>query len=713
MRKAVAVHVLRRLLLTALLTAPAAALVVLSFESGGYYPGATAIAALAALGALAAWVLLAPNALAGLGKSALIVLTLLAAFAGWTLLSGTWSRAPGLALVEFDRALLYVAVFALFACAGRTGARARALVAILAGAALIVAVIGLAAWLLPHEIHVSASFDRRRMSYPTGYWNATGLLAGLGVVWSLHLASASREHWMLRVAGAAAIAPLAAVIGFTASRGALGATVAGVIVYVLATRSRGVVVGMLACVPIAVVSFVVVAHAPDLATTVFPPGTIAQGHRAALALVLVVIGGALLRALLVLLDRQLASIDVPKPSRRTGFQAMAAALVIVVVVGIAIGVPGRLSHAYHQFSNGPRSTQTGEARLTSLSSDGRTQIWHIALKYAFAPDPLVGSGAGTFAALWNRYRPLPSDVLLASSLYIGTLGDLGLVGAALLFAALLAIVLALVRRTRLHGAEGAAWAGLLGGAVAWLVFAAVDWNWQIPACTIWLFAVGGLAVSRALASRARGSNSDTSDLASAPKRSRRVVTWAMRIAIAGVAVGLALVPRALERSERGLDRAIVDLQRDDCAGAQSQAAASRDAVPQRSEPYMVLAYCAAREGRNTAALGYAATAVNRDPTNWEVYYTQGLVQAAAEERSRAALRAAVLRNPLGSYVIEASHLLDRGSARTRRRAALRLPIPLAVDSYCGGPAQADQVAPCGNPALPTLGPGPPVVTKRP
>jgi len=710
-RQAVPVRVLRRFLLAALLVAPAAALVVLAFAAGGFYPGTTAIAALAALGGLVTWVLLAPDALAGLGRSAAIVLALLAAFAGWTLLSGTWSHSPGLALIEFDRVLLYLAVFALFALAGRTGARARTLIAILAGAALVVAVIGLAAWLFPDHFEVSATFVRRRMSYPTGYWNVTGLLAGLGVVWSLHLASASNEHWALRVAGAAAIAPLVAVIGYTASRGALAATIAGVIVYVLVTRSRAVLVGLVACVPAAVGAFVIVSLTPALSSLntnglsvhAYLSAAIAQGHRGAASLVLCATGAAILRAALVPLDRRLPEIRLPRPSRRTAGRAVAAALVALVAVGIAIGAPGRLSRAYRQFSNGSQSAPIGEGRLTSLSSDGRSQLWHVALSDGFAPDPLLGSGAGTYAELWNRYRPRPADALVAASLYIGTLGDLGLVGAALLFSALIAIVLALVRLTRRGGAEGAAWAGLLAGAAAWLVFAVADWSWQMPTCTIWLFAAAGLALSRPL---------DGERKASVRPERRSVVTWASRIAIAIVAVALALVPRALERSDSSLNRALTDLQHNDCAGAQAEAAASREALPERSEPYMVLAYCAARDGRDKAALLYGAAAAHRDPANWEVYYTEGLVQAAAGRQPRAALHAALLHNPLGSYAIEASARLDGASAGARRQVAFRLPIPLAV-SLCGGPTAAAQIAPCGNPSLPTLGPGAPVATVRP
>lgn len=267
------------------------------------------------------------------------------------------------------------------------------------------------------------------------------------------------------------------------------------------------------------------------------------------------------------------------------------------------------------------------------------------------PQPLLGSGAGTFAALWNRYRPTAGDALVAHSLYVGTLGDLGLVGAALLFAALVAITIALTRHARR----------------------------------------GGLACVRS--HRLELGDTGVHDLAVCRR-------WA------------GCVARSSAGSSHAHLRTGLELESGRCGRYAPGLAVSREAVGQRPEPDMVLAYCAAREGRNTAALGYAAAAVHRDPGDWEVHYAQALVQAAAGEQPRAALRAAALRNPLDSYVANASTVLDRAPAPARRGIALSLPLPLAV-RLCGGPTRADEVAPCGDPALPILGPGIPVATRRP
>ena len=74
-------------------------------------------------------------------------------------------------------------------------------------------------------------------------------------------------------------------------------------------------------------------------------------------------------------------------------------------------------------------------RLLSLSDNGRGAIWRVAWEDV-RDHPLIGSGDGTFAKLWadDPGRPFPADA--AHSLYLETAAELGLVGLALLLAAL-------------------------------------------------------------------------------------------------------------------------------------------------------------------------------------------------------------------------------------------------------------------------------------
>jgi hypothetical protein len=98
----------------------------------------------------------------------------------WILVSGHGSHAPARAALEYGRMLPYVAVFVLFGSLGRSDGRARVLLGALAVGAFAVAVTALAVWLLPTTFLVGTAFDRARLAWPTSYWNATGLMAGLG-----------------------------------------------------------------------------------------------------------------------------------------------------------------------------------------------------------------------------------------------------------------------------------------------------------------------------------------------------------------------------------------------------------------------------------------------------------------------------------------------------------------------------------------------------
>jgi len=84
-------------------------------------------------------------------------------------------------------------------------------------------------------------------------------------------------------------------------------------------------------------------------------------------------------------------------------------------------------------------------------------------------------------------------VVNAHSLAFETLGELGVVGVLLLGLALGAMTVAPAR----HGvAERPARGLALALTTAWLLHALIDWDWQLPVVTLWLFALGGAALAR-------------------------------------------------------------------------------------------------------------------------------------------------------------------------------------------------------------------------
>src|SRR4051812_3531410 len=214
---------LRKLPIAALLLVPAALVVYMSFNAGGYFPRQPALAALIVAQLLVLYISLAPNPFGRLSWPAVFTVSAMALFALWVLLSQLWSDAPGRAIIEFDRALMYLLILVLFTLLGGSVRRLRLAVRAVAVAIAIVGISALITRLMPDVWHTAPNLQNNRLSFPLTYWNALGILVAMGVVLCFHLACDLREHPVVRVLGAAAVPALATTVMFTFSRGpALG-----------------------------------------------------------------------------------------------------------------------------------------------------------------------------------------------------------------------------------------------------------------------------------------------------------------------------------------------------------------------------------------------------------------------------------------------------------------------------------------------------------
>ena len=146
--------------------------------------------------------------------------------------------------------MLYLAVLLLTASVGWSSARVRLMVGGLAAAVVVVAVAALTARLLVGDAAATAARNPEQMSYPVTYWNALGLLAGVGIVLCLHLASSLREPLWVRAAGAASLPVLASTLLLTLSRGALWCTALGLVVYLVVSHPRGLLGACVAALPV-------------------------------------------------------------------------------------------------------------------------------------------------------------------------------------------------------------------------------------------------------------------------------------------------------------------------------------------------------------------------------------------------------------------------------------------------------------------------------
>ncbi len=636
--------------------------VFLGFNAGGFFPGATAIAALVVCLLMVIGIMLVSRPFESFTPGLLIPLTLLAGFAVWTLVSAAWSGAAGRALLEFDRALLYVLVFAFF---GMLAPGRRRLEWGLRGFVLAATVICTAGWITRVAADlwpISLDVQPERLSFPLTYWNALGLLATLAIIACIHLASGEQQSRRVRVLGAAAIPLLASTLLLTFSRSSLALAVVGVVLYAAFARPRWLLSTLIAVTPMAAIALVATYRANLIASARFASApAVAQGHSLALVVVLCVGAAALLRALLLRFDDRLAARPPTKASARTRAGVVAGVVIGIVVIAVALGAPSWINREYENFVNGDivGHTLNPRARLTSSGNNGRIPQWDVALD-AFDEKPLIGKGAGTYQLLWAQKRPYLFTVIDAHSLYIQVLGELGLVGIVLIGGALIAILIGLARRIR--GEERQIYAAVLALATVWAIHAGVDWDWEMPAVTLWLFALAGLGLSKPVVERSRAA-------AIEPGRVVRI--------IAAVCVGvLAVTPVAVAVSQSNLNAAVSAFDRGDCTAAINSALGSLDALKVRPQPYEVIGYCDARLGQDRLALLAMENAVSRDPNSWETHYGLAIVRAAAELSPLPQLYLAKELNPLEPLIgEEIGAMKGVGPRQWKRRATVaRLPI---------------------------------------
>jgi O-antigen ligase len=632
-----------------LIGAPGALTVFFAFNEGGFFPGPQAIVAVLLLVAVAARITFASRPWAGLNGWVGVAAGALGLYALWTLASGAWSDTPGRALLEFDRALLYLAALVLYGSLPRDPSRVSRMIWALALAFAVVAGAGLLTRLLPDTFPTAPNLQNDRLSYPLTYWNALGLLAALGVVFCLHLACRARDPIPVRVLGAAAVPMLATTVLFTFSRGAIVAGAIGAVAYVLLARPRGLASGLLATVPLTVVA-VRSGYVADALATTNPttPAAVAEGKDVFGSVLLCMVGAAGLRLALVPLDRRVARVRVSERARRRVLRPLVgAAALAAVVVAVAVGVPGFLDRQYDRFAQGDQAQFRGDfrKRLADPASPARQRQWRVAVR-EFHGAELAGTGAGTYQIAWDRERPDPSTVVDAHSLYVEVLGELGIVGLVLLAVSGLAILAGFVSRAR--GRHRPLYGALVAAGLAWALHAGVDWDWEMPAVTLWFFALGGAALARSARERPRFG------------RPAPLVRLAAGLAV----LALAAVPALVGASQRHLDASAAAFARQDCRTSSREARDAVSTLSFRPEPYELLAYCQIRAEKPDDAVRSMRKAVDRDPDDWNYHYSLAVALGAAGRDPRPEARRARTLNPLDPLTRDLTRRFDTERRRT-------------------------------------------------
>lgn len=643
----------------ALMLLPGALVVFMGFNAGGYFPAAPAVVSIVLAQILLMRIVRSRNPFEGLAPATLVAIGALGLYAALTLASALWSHSSGRALIELDRACLYLLALILFGTVRASTWNLRWLIRGLALGASIVCLAGLISRVAPHVWHTAPDVANERLSYPVTYWNALGLLAALGIVYALHLTCTLGERKWVRVLAAAVLPLLAATLFFTFSRGAMAAGAVGLVAYVLIARPSALLSGVLAtAAPTA--ALILIAYHANLLDTVDPttPAAVAQGHRVALAALVCVAACAALRLWLAAqLDPRLRR-SGPKPwlSARVRVATIGGAATAAVVAMLAFGAPQNLAHDWSRFLSG--ATPHGNhgdlrQRLSDPSNNGRSELWQVALQ-GFVEAPVHGRGAGMYQAVWDQKRPHAVFTVNAHSLYLQAMAELGVPGLALLTVLVGAVLGGLGMRAR--GPRRSLYGALLAGSLVWALHAGVDWDWEMPVVTLAFFAAAGLGLSpRAHAGLGRRA------------------TNAARLALAPLCLAAIVLGVLITGSQSRLTDAEHALYTSDCATASSAARSSIKWLSARPQPYEIVGFCDLRRG--LPGLGVAAMdrALRRDPGSWESYYALAIAQASAGIDPRPAAERALRMNPLEPLTRQAVRILGSSSPTewVKRAPALR------------------------------------------
>lgn len=569
-----------------------------------------------------------------LGRSGWAATGGLAALAAWTALSATWSESAERSVDLLGQVALYVAILVLALEACRR-VPARHLVEGVAAATGLVGTLAVLsrlhpAWFPADDLVRFFPDDPVRLSYPLNYWNGLATFVAIGIPGLLMLGAAGRRTWVASLA--VGLLPVAALcIYYTGSRGGVVATVLAALALVVLAPDRLPKLAALTAAGLgSAVLLVAAGRRPELADGLSSATASDQGD-AMLAIALVVcVGVGLLQAAITTAARHLERPAWATSPPRLSRGVLLAALVLVLASGVAGGF-GAVADTWETFKLHPDAAEISSRdgvfeRLGSGAGNGRYQYWSEAVD-ANATDPLRGIGAGTYGLWWARNPQTDEIVRHAHSWYLQTLAELGIVGLALvlgLAGALLAIGLA-----RLWGSarpeQRLVLAAAVAGVLTFLVGAAFDWVWDLPAVAAAFLVLGAVGLSgRERSPALLGSSIATPPPATgAPSGALRPRLVLGTLAVAGIAaVSLPLAGTASVRDsqEAARNRHFGEALADARSAARIQ--------PYAATPRLQQALLLEVAGDAPAAARAAALATAKEPTNWRLWVVRSRVQAA-------------------------------------------------------------------------------------
>ena len=622
----------------------AVALFWIAYDNGSYGLESRSVLAIALWWAFVLAVALGLRSREPVSGASVVVGALLAALAAWTFVSLAWSPDAEGTFDEFNQVSLYLGTFALVTILSRRWSLGRWTDG-LTVAVVLVAAVALVSRLFPgtfpdRDLPTFLPESVSRLSFPLGYWNGLAIFVALGLPLLLRIAIVGRNAWTRAIA----LAPtplIACVVYLASSRGGTVTAVVALIVFLALTERRWTAVAALtASLAGAGAAIAVLLSRDELVNG--PLGTDraeSQGRSAALLVALVCLAVAVLYAVgCRLLGERF------RPGRTIG----RVALVLVLgasIIGIAATDP---VERFDTFKAPPGALDTIDrgdfvkAHLLSAGGSGRWQNWSAAID-EWRAYPVAGEGAGSYESWWAEHGSIALFVRNAHSLYLETLGELGLVGLALVVGLVAAGVgVGVVRTRRATGEMRVAAAALTAVFCAYSAAAGFDWVWELTAVSVLGFAALGLVSSLAAAVPAP-LGVVASDGRWRSTRGRLLLGVVAILAAWGLIFAQAIP--LLAQNEVADSQAAVE--RGDLTAALDAGNAARDIQPWASSPYLQLALVDEEAGRFSPARRWIGDAIDRAPRDWRLWLVAArldtkLGRVAAAERS---LHRAIALNP--------------------------------------------------------------------
>jgi O-Antigen ligase len=623
------------------LIAPLALIVPLALVGGGFDLSDRHVAGLAAWLLVVALLALGAAGRTRLGRPFYLASGLILGLALLSAISSLWSGSVELSVTEADRVLVYLGFFlAAFLIAQTDQRRQRFAEGIAIGLALI-AFAALASRLLPNALSLGPELNSGpRLRYPLGYWNADGIVFGIGIALLLWMSRRSLTA-SLRWFAVASLPVLLLALYLTYSRGGLLALlVAGGCLLALSHDRlwlfATLAIGTLGALP----ALIAVQDRRGIADFVDEPGIAGQG----VTVLLLLLAGVGLALLLYAGLRRLESRGGGLAGRAVEFsrdpkvlKRGAVALALVAIVA-AIAVGGR---AWDQFSSDDVAfpNQPGE-HFTSLSGANRDEFWGVAID-AFGEQPVLGSGAGTYQFSWDELRSVPIPVSEAHSLYLEAFAELGFLGGLLVLALVASILwIGFAAWRAASGAQRELYAVLFAAVLAFAVGAAIDWFWETALLGGIFFLAAGVLVAARCAQLAPGADPTTNGRGENRRFGLAVAGLAIAWVTALALIGPLLVDREIKASQAAAAEGNV-------ASALDHADTARSIEPWAASPYVQLGLLAQLEGDYETARERLSEAIEREDHNWAYYYLRSKAEHEAGDRAASAadLRRAQELNP--------------------------------------------------------------------